>query len=288
MVNHQIPLVKGTNPPFACIAEPSVTGLAIAWPPHLTDQTIQSFVPGRTIGSWQRMTKVSVSCSMYEDHALNSLALPMASTSVPCAMMATMLLVDAPGTDLSYIIHRTITAYKPDGWRLALSSTVLTHLFPHLVHDMIYGSPIGNPPPLTYTFTPPNLKSANIDPTYMDNFIKDELDSGHLNGPFSMEEACSMFGGHFHMAPLGLIEKPGSSALRLICHHSKEDDLGQSTNRWMDSSIGATKFYLAANAADFVSLPYTLPYFSPTPIHTIPHIQISHIIYTVSFYDTPL
>src|SRR5882724_7922801 len=68
MVNHQIPLVKGTNPPFACIAEPSVTGLAIAWPPHLTDQTIQSFVPGRTIGSWQRMTKVSVSCSMYEDH----------------------------------------------------------------------------------------------------------------------------------------------------------------------------------------------------------------------------
>ena len=131
---------------------------------------------------------------MYEDHALNSLVLPMASMSVPCAMMATMPPVTARGTDLSNIIHRTITPYKPDRWRQALSSTSLTHSFPHLVHDMIYGSPIGNLPSLTYTFTPPNLKSADIYPTYLDNFIKDELDSGHFNGPFSLEEAhtCSV------------------------------------------------------------------------------------------------
>jgi len=47
----------------------------------------------------------------------------------------------------------------------------------------------------------------------MDNFIKDELDSGHFDGPFSLEEARTVFGGHFRMAPLGFIEKPGSSAL---------------------------------------------------------------------------
>ena len=45
MVNLWIPFVKGTNPLFACDAEPLVTGPAIAQPPHLTGQTIQSFVP---------------------------------------------------------------------------------------------------------------------------------------------------------------------------------------------------------------------------------------------------
>ena len=140
----------------------------------------------------------------------------MVSISVPCAMMATMPHVDAPGTDLSHIIDRMITPYKPAGWRQALSSTRLTHSFPHLVHDITYGFPIVNPPPSTYTFTPPNLKSADIDPVYMDNFIKDELESGRLDGPFSVEEAHIIFAGHFRTAPLGFVEKPGSSALRLI------------------------------------------------------------------------
>jgi len=49
----------------------------------------------------------------------------------------------------------------------------------------------------------------------MDNFIKDELESGHLDGPFSVEEAHIFFAGHFCTAPLGFIEKLGSSAL---CH----------------------------------------------------------------------
>ena len=89
-----------------------------------------------------------------------------------------------------------------------------------------------------------------------------------------------MLGGHFCMAPLGFIEKPGSSVLILIHHHLKEDDLGQLTNEWMDPSIGATKFYLAANVADFVSFPYTLPYFAPTPIHTIYPIFKSHTLFT--------
>src|SRR5882724_2214058 len=91
----------------------------------------------------------------------------MASTFAPCAMMAIMLHVIAPGIDLPSVIHRSITPYKPEGWRQALSSAGLTHLFPHLIHNIIYGSPIGNPPPLTYTFIPANLKSTDMDPVYM-------------------------------------------------------------------------------------------------------------------------
>src|SRR5882724_10337599 len=102
-------------------------------------------------------------------------------------------------------------------------------------------------------FTPPNLKSANIDPVYMDNFIKDELESGRLDCPFLVEEAHIIFAGHFRTAPLGFFEKPGSSALHLIRHHSKEDGLGHLTNGWLDPSDGAMKFYSAMSVEDFVS-----------------------------------
>src|SRR5882724_13572428 len=159
------------------------------------------------------MTKQFVLCSTYEDPAQNNLCLATASMFSPCAMMAIMPHVVAPGIDLQSVIHRSITPYKPEGWRQALSSAGLTHSFPHLVHDIIYGSPIANLPPLTYTFIPANLKSADIDPIYMDNFIKEEVAAGRFDGPFSVQEARIVFGRHFHTAPLGFVEKPGSSAL---------------------------------------------------------------------------
>src|SRR5882724_10788034 len=155
-------------------------------------------------------------------------------------------------TDHSSILYRTITPYKPAGWQQALSSTGLTHSFPNLVHDITHCAPIGNPLPLTHTFIPYNLKSADADPTYMDKFIQEELDSRHFDGPFTIDEALSIFGGHFCMAPLGFIEKPGLTALRLICHYSKEDAFGQSMNGWLDMSVDATKFYMAADAVDFM------------------------------------
>jgi len=158
-----------------------------------------------------------------------------------------------------------ITPYKPDGWTLALSSTGLTHKFPNLVHDITYGTPIGNPPPLMHTFIPDNLKLANINPTYMDTFIQEELDAGRFNGPFTIQEAHLIFGSHFHTAPLGFIEKPGSTVLRLIHHHSKEDGLSQSTNGWLDPSMDATRFYMAADATDFMSLTFWPLFF---PIYT--------------------
>jgi len=89
----------------------------------------------------------------------------------------------------------------------------------------------------------------------MDSMIQEELLASCFNGPFSIAQAHKVFGGHFHTAPLGFVEKPGSSTLRLICHHSKEDHLSLSTNGWLDPSIYLTKFYMVANAVDFVSRP---------------------------------
>ena len=133
-------------------------------------------------------------------------------------------------------------------------STGITCSFPNLVHDITYGTLIGNPPPLTHIFIPSNLKSADVDTMYMNNFIQEELDAGRFNGPFSVDEAHEIFSGHFHTAPLGFIEKPGSTTLHLIHHHSKINLYGDSTNNRLDPTIDATRFYTAADAANFVSI----------------------------------
>ena len=109
--------------------------------------------------------------------------------------------------------------------------------------DITNRAPISNPPPLTYTFIPDNLKSAKIDPAYMDNFLVAKVASGCINGPFSIAQAHSVFGGHFHTTPPGLVEKPGSDALCMICHHSKKDCYDQSTNGWLDTVSGVSALH---------------------------------------------
>ena len=84
-------------------------------------------------------------------------------------------------------------------------------------------------------------------------------------------------------APLGFIEKPGSTALRLIRHHSKEDAFGQSMNSWLDLSMDATMFYTAADATNFVSL--TSHFYSP-PLAL--HFQNLHILYHSDILRCPI
>jgi len=184
---------------------------------------------------------------MSEEPALTRLPPVTASTHAPYVVMHTPL-VAARGTNLAAILYKTVTPYKHKAWRQALDNASLLSSFPHLVHDICYGSPIGNPPPLTYTFIPDNLKTTLLDPGYMDNLLSEELATGHMDGPFTINEAHTIFAGHFRMAPLSFVEKPGSSALRLIRHHSKLDHMSTSTNNWLDLSTGPTKFYSASDA----------------------------------------
>src|SRR5882724_2634469 len=90
-----------------------------------------------------------------------------------------------------------------------------------LNNRLTHGAPIGNPPPLSHIFIPNNLKSAEIDPMYMDNFLVAEVTTGRMEGPFTVAQVHAIFGSHFCTAPLCLVEKLGSTALCLICHLSK-------------------------------------------------------------------
>ena len=68
----------------------------------------------------------------------------------------------------------TKTPYVVSAWKDALNSANLTDLFPNLIHDITYGSPIGNLPPLNTMFIPKNRGLASVG----------ELPSGLVPGHF--------------------------------------------------------------------------------------------------------
>src|SRR5882724_9658311 len=51
-------------------------------------------------------------------------------------------------TELSSVLYIHMSPYISEGWCHALHDSNTSHLFPLLVNDIIYGSPIGSPPPL--------------------------------------------------------------------------------------------------------------------------------------------
>lgn len=131
----------------------------------------------------------------------------------------------------------------------------LLECYPNITHDLIYGSPIGNPPPLTYTFTPPNMPSATEHSDMVDTHFLDELKAGRMSGPYTIEQAHTLFHGHFHTAPIGYIERPpGCGKWRMIQNLSACDHLGISTNDWLDVKDHPIKWHTCTIFANLVSL----------------------------------
>lgn len=191
-------------------------------------------------------------------------------------------------TDLSSILYCITSPYIPNGWREALKLCNLSHLFPNLIHDITYGSPIGNPPPLTHTFIPDNLASVNLKAQFISDDIVAEVTTGRMSGPFSVEEAQSIFQGHFRTSPLGLVPKPGKGpdSFCMICHLSKRDSSGFSTNNWIDSDDFPTEWSSAAQCVDFVCTlsPSPTPHCSPSslPTRMAIHLTFPHTHYSLS------
>ncbi|KAK7001234.1 hypothetical protein R3P38DRAFT_3284480 [Favolaschia claudopus] len=117
--------------------------------------------------------------------------------------------------------QRVVTPYQPAGWATALRDCNLLERYPNLVHDLSFGSPIGNPPTPTFTFIPPNMPSVELNPAFLDNYLTTEVSAGRMAGPLTVDEAHAFFGSHFRTAPLGLVEKePGLGKWRMVQNHS--------------------------------------------------------------------
>ena len=186
----------------------------------------------------------------------------MVPTPVPYVVTVATRHAAARAPELGETLYIHTTPYLADGWKTALDICNLMNSFPYLVQDIQLGSPIGNPPPLTSTFLPRNLPSATLYPDIIDKEILEETSAGRMSGPFTVEEATKIFGGHFCTSPVGLIEKyPGNGKWHMIRHLSKRDEHSHSTNDWIDSVDFPTTYYSATTVASYVSpsLPSFLP-----------------------------
>jgi len=182
--------------------------------PRRASLRVPSLRIGQTTSSSQsRPESRSVSHSMFVDPAMTRVTPCMANTFAPSAQTPNTRPLRALEIDLSKILYKVVTPYISSAWSRALVDANLTQSYPNLVHDLSFGSSIGNPPPINFTFIPDNLPSAKIQPDYITNLINEEVASGRMDGPFTIEEAHSIYGGHFWMCPLGLVEKPGSTDL---------------------------------------------------------------------------
>ena len=70
----------------------------------------------------------------------------------------------APEIELACVLYIHTTPYIPAAWQDVISISNLLPSFPNLVHGITYGFPIGNPPPLSRIFLPPNLVSGHVHP----------------------------------------------------------------------------------------------------------------------------
>ena len=217
-------------------------------------------------------SNLSVSCSMSRDHALT--LLPVHTVTIPVLSAVTNIMrpPHVPETKSSRILYKTITPYNPFSWKHGLIECNLLSHYPNLICDIKYGSPIGNPPHLSETFIPNNLASVLNNPDFVFSSLAEETASGCMDGPFSIVEAHTIFKGHFCTSPLGVIEKPGSLThpFHLICHLSKCDSNGCSTNGWLDASEFPPFYFSAARCADFVSILFCLLPSSPTAPALLP------------------
>ena len=144
-----IPFVRTRNPPYAYAVDTQDTMQAIV---HQINQTAPSDpLPaiGNTTSSSPSPTKSSVSYSTLRAHA-PTLSLVTEATSVPYVATATILPAAALETSVEAILYKIVTPYHSSAWHLALQQADLLHLFPNLVHDLIYGTPIGDLPPLMH------------------------------------------------------------------------------------------------------------------------------------------
>jgi len=122
----------------------------------------------------------------------------------------------APEIDIGTILYKNVTPYNLRAWHLALQEADLIPSFPNLVHDLVHSTPIGNLPPLIYTFIPNNFMLAEMAPNYMLSFLTEEISSGCMDAPFLVVMAHLIFKDHFRTSPLGFGEKSGLNDLHLI------------------------------------------------------------------------
>jgi hypothetical protein len=153
------------------------------------------------------------------------------------------------------VLHHVVTPYQADAFEHYLAKFNLTSRYPDLIQNIRNGFPIGDMPPLTRSYTPPNHKSAMDNPQVIRDYLAEEVSLRRMSGPFSASQVEFELGSFFVSCPLGLVEKAGELGkfriIRDLSYHNKED--GYSVNDHLDADDFPTEWGTAAQVAEIVS-----------------------------------
>ncbi|PPR05117.1 hypothetical protein CVT24_010092 [Panaeolus cyanescens] len=158
------------------------------------------------------------------------------------------------------LYDKIVTPYSADAFESYLNSLNIAHKYPLLCENLRKGFPLGNMPEITQTHIFPNHFSVLGHEEVIDSYLKEEVECGRLDGPFSKELVEGILRGPFFSSPLLIVSQPQGPNLpdkiRVCRHLSKEDAKRDipSVNSYIVKDDFPTRFDTATKVAKMIAL----------------------------------
>ena len=177
------------------------------------------------------------------------------------------------------LFGKIISPYDANAFKTLLVKHNLTEAYPHLVHNLLHGFPLGRMPPLSDTIIIPNHPSVPLHMDMVLEYLEVETAAGRMSGPFSREEVEQILRGPFQSSPFIVsiqTQGPGEPDKIRVCRHlSKASKHGPSVNSFIEKENFPTRFDTAARVAEIVSSLSPTSIIPYTHLHThMPHMHV--------------
>lgn len=156
------------------------------------------------------------------------------------------------------IFSRIIHPYNANAFEHFLQKHDLSRHYPLLVNNLHHGFPLGNMPEIRETIIIPNNRSFTEHADAILEYLRKEVASGRMSGPFTRDEVEKTLRGPFISSPIIAVvqPQPGDTPDKIrICRHlSKSTRAHPSVNSFISKDDFPTRFDTASKVADIVSL----------------------------------
>jgi hypothetical protein len=164
------------------------------------------------------------------------------------------------------IYERVIHPYNSSAFSSLLDKYQLLDSYPLLSHNLDYGFPLGDLPPLLDSVIIKNYSSVEDNINLVQKYINTELGADRMLGPFSHLALERILRGPFYCSPFlvssndqGLFLPPKLQVCRNLSKGDSKLNI-RSVNSFISKSNFPTRFDMAAQVADAVSFIFIFPH----------------------------
>lgn len=154
------------------------------------------------------------------------------------------------------IFLRIVHPYDISAFETLISTHDLTFFYPLLATNLRNGFPLGQMPPLTDTVIFKNHPSTLLHSDVVNQYLTDEIGTGRMSGPFSLQHVENILRGPIFCSPLLIsvqVQQPGTPDKLRVCRHlSKGNKNIPSMNSHINKEDFPTRFDTASRVADIV------------------------------------